>query len=145
MKPRRSERMQLVLNLALRAETQAAQNLGEAQKLHEAEQKRLADINQYYANYEKHFSERTQNLRASELASSRYFLSNLDSACQQQQLQVQSAEHCVDEARTKWRESHLKSDALDDFRDRCIKVEQQSMDKKEQAQMDELALRRPVQ
>ncbi len=144
MKTRRSDRLQLVVDLAQSAEAQAARNLGEAQKLFAAEQQRLDDINQYYASYEQLFAKRTNTLKASDIANSRDFLLNLDKACKQQQAQVKAAHEQVNEARDLWRQSHLKSDALEDFRQRCAQEEQKALEKKEQNQLDDLSSRKTL-
>lgn len=141
MPQRRSERMQLVVDLALNAETQAAKNLSEAQAMCSAEQQRLQDIQDYYSNYEKLFAERRGQLRASDLAGTRDFLVNLSSACQHQQRQVGLAQQRMEDARQLWRHSHLKSDSLGDFQHRCVNEEQKHDDKKEQAVMDDLSSR----
>lgn len=138
MTQKRSKRLQVVIDLALAAETQAARNLSEAQNELESERQRLRDIETYYQNYQDQFARKTENLRSTELSNSRAFLSNLDQACQAQAFQLKHSEEKVAVARQQWRKSHLKSDALESFQARVANDEQALADKNEQKYIDDL-------
>ena len=84
MAQKRSKRLQIVVDLALAAESQAARNLSVAQDELIAEQQRLSDIQNYYDGYEQQFQQRATGIRASDLSSARSFLSHLDQARQAQ-------------------------------------------------------------
>lgn len=138
MKQNRSKRIQLVVDLAHSAETQAARNLSEAQNQAEAEIQRLEDIQTYYSSYKQQFSEQTRTLRATDIANSHAFLSNLDRARQAQTMQVQLTEQQVERARQQWRTSHLKSDALESYQSRVAVDEEQAEEKQSQKMLDDL-------
>lgn len=138
---KKSQRIQLVIDLAQRAETQAAKNLGLAQDAAASEKQRLKDIKQYYAAYEQHFLVKTNSLRASDIANSREFLSNLDNACHAQELQWVNADKQVEVARELWRKTHLKTQSVESYQERCQFQEQQEDDKREQGVVDEISLR----
>lgn len=139
---KRSKRMQLVVDLAIKAENQAARNLKESTTIAEGEARRADEINTYYKSYEKQFSEKTTQLHASELATIRGFLTNLDQACKAQALQVEKAWQQVDVARSQWHASHLKVDSLSSYQTQCQQQEQAEVDRLEQKQLDELAAQR---
>lgn len=137
-KVKRSDRIQLVVDLALAAETQAAKNLSIAQNELVSEQRRLDDINDYYKSYEVEFSKKLKNLRSSDLANSRAFLSNLDQARQAQAFQIKHSEQKVDLAKNQWRESHLKTDALATYHQQISDQEQLVEEQKEQKFIDDI-------
>lgn len=142
MKEKRSKRLQLVVDLALAAESQAARNLSAAQNELEAEKKRLSDIQSYYQSYEQQFGQNNSQIRASELSNARAFLSHLDQARQAQQVQIQHSEHRVDVAREQWRSSHLKSDSLASYQHQVASNEQIEHERQEQKIIDDMVNQR---
>lgn len=142
MEKKRSERMQIIVDLALVAESQAARNLSEAQNELAFERQRLEDIKNYYQSYQKQFDKTTQRMSAQDLSNSRAFLSNLDHARQVQCTQIMHSEQKVDLAREQWRNSHLKSDAMASFQSHAADTEQKHEDKVEQKLIDDLSCQR---
>lgn len=144
MNKKRSDRMQIIVDLALEAERQAARNLSEAQNELEFEQRRLEEIKEYRKSYQSQFDKTTHGLRAQDLSNSRAFLSNLDQAGQVQSVQITHSQKKVVVATEQWRRSHLKSDAMAALQSSAAEDEQKEEDKKEQKLMDDLiCLRRP--
>ena len=141
---KRSKRLQLVVDLAIAAETQAARNLSEAQRELKFERQRLSDIQSYYSSYEDRFSKNTKDIRGRDIANSRVFLSNLEQACQAQAYQLSKSERKVELARNQWRKSHLKTDALEAFQENLANSEQAIEDRKEQNLIDDLVNQRGV-
>lgn len=138
MAQKRSKRLQIVVDLAHAAESQAARNLSTAQNELAAEQQRLSDIQNYYNGYEQQFQQRAIQIRASDLSNARSFLSHLDQARQAQFAQIQHSEQKVNVARAQWRSSHLKSDALKSFQTKVAGDERLQEDKAEQKLIDEI-------
>ena len=145
MTQKRSERLQLVVDLAMKAETQAAKNLGQAQNIVESERHRLDEINQYYKNYEDTFARQTKGLRPQDLVQTREFLANLNRAAEQQSQQLRNAQDNAERARDLWRKSHLKADSLEDFQMKCASEEESHVEKKEQQILDDMAAQKTRQ
>ena len=139
MAVKRSKRIQLIVNIALNAEKQAARNLGLAQDAAQSERKRLEDVKKYYQNYSEHYGQRTQPVSASDISRSREFLANLDRACESQKAQVARCDKNVQDALQQWRSCHYKVQTLEKFQVQCANSEALEAAKLEQKLIDEMA------
>ncbi len=142
MAAKKSERVNLVIQMAAEQENAAAQALQHAQQEELAARQRLMDLKAYYAEYDKRFQSQTQALRGADLAHARGFLANLSDACRAQTLLVAQCERKVEEARQQWQQAHLKTDNLERYQSRCRDDEQRVEDRREQKLLDEHAARK---
>jgi flagellar FliJ protein len=140
---KRSERLQVVLELAMRNEEAALKRLRDAQTALHEQQEQLAQLMQYQSDYQQQLRQTTSNpLRASQYQSSQYFLSQLGIAIDQQQARIEFCEAEMDAYRSQWQQLHQKTRGMDDFILQCQQKEQAELDKREQLEMDELACQR---
>ena len=139
MNRQRTQRLQLLVDIARRSEDDAARVLSEKRSAMNAAFARAQEIQEYYADYHAQFSARTAALRAADIMASRGFLAQLDGALKSQQHQCRLTQHEFERARATWRQCHLKHKAIMDYRDRCVIDDQQRDARYEQKLMDELS------
>ncbi|MFL0803020.1 MAG: flagellar export protein FliJ [Agarilytica sp.] len=135
--PSESKRLSVVVDMAKREEDKAAAVLDEKRNALVAEQIRLNDLKEYYAEYDSQFKTATVVLRAEDFAKNRNFLHQLSQSCDLQNLQVEHAQLAVDTAIDEWRKIHLKLEKLRDHVKRLKMAEISYQDKQEQKRVDE--------
>ena len=133
----RSKRMKIVVELAKRDEDSAVTAFQQAQKALAAEQKKLNDLDQYYAGYEDYFAGNQQGVRATDLQNARLFLQQLSEAKSSQRMQIKKIEKLLEEKQQAWQRLHLKHKSLVDLVERMEKEESLELSKKEQQILDE--------
>lgn len=137
MAEQRSKRLKVVVELAQRAEDEAANRFEAARKALDHEVEVLTEIENYYADYEIKFGAATQGLRAAQLMQSRDFLNRLSEARSGQKHQVQRAEKTLELVRQEWHKVHLKHKALKDLVAQYKVQEYLVLEKIEQKHLDE--------
>ncbi len=135
--PSESKRLSVVVDMAKREEDKAAAELDEKRNALVAEQIRLNDLKEYYAEYDMQFKKTTVVLRAEDFAKNRNFLHQLSQSCDLQAQQVEHAQLAVDKAIDEWRIIHLKLEKLRDHVSRIKLAEIADQDKQEQKRVDE--------
>ncbi len=135
--PSESKRLSVVVDMAKREEDKAAAELDEKRNALVAEQIRLNDLKEYYAEYDTQFKQTKVVLRAEDFAKNRNFLHQLSQSCDLQNMQVEHAQLAVDKAIAEWRVIHLKMEKLRDHVSRLKMAELADQDKQEQKRIDE--------
>ena len=133
----RSDRLQVVVDMARREEDAAAEKLATIQKQLNNEIARLRDLEEYYGQYEQSQQTLRTGVNAQDLAKIRNFLQQLAMAKQAQILQIQRVEDVQRQARQAWQACHLKHKLMKDMIARYKTEEQAVLDKNEQKMLDE--------
>jgi len=109
-KETRSQRLQVVIDLAEKAESEAARRFEAAKKMLAQEFSTLGEIEEYYSEYKNKFGQR---------------------------LQVDIAEKNLEAAREAWRQAHLKHKGLCNLVEQYRHEEWKLLEKIEQKNLDE--------
>lgn len=133
----RSDRLQVVVEMARREENTAAEKLAGIQKQLNGEVARLRDLEEYYGQYEQTQQALRSGVNAQDLSKIRNFLQQLALAKQAQILQIQRVEELLRQAREAWQTCHLKHKMMKDMIARYKNQEQAVLDKSEQKMLDE--------
>ncbi|WGP00321.1 flagellar export protein FliJ [Saccharophagus degradans] len=133
----KSDRLQVVVDMARREEDAAAEKLATIQKQLNNEIARLRDLEEYYGQYEQSQQTLRTGVNAQDLAKIRNFLQQLAMAKQAQMLQIQRVEGVQRQAREAWQTCHLKHKLMKDMIARYKTEEQAVLDKNEQKMLDE--------
>ena len=132
----RSKRMKVVVDMAQRAEDDAASQLEKCRRAFDEEQQRLTDLEQYYSEYDQRF-QNSPAVRADQLSANRQFLQQLRETCNTQSMQVKRAEALLEAAKGYWRDQHLKHRNLKQYVDKLRSQENAVREKLEQKILDE--------
>jgi flagellar FliJ protein len=133
----RSKRLNMVLDIAERAENKAAEAFEMARRLWQEDQGKMADLQRYYQDYETSFTQPAQRLRAQDIAQQRNFLHQLAEAVRQQAQIVERRKSIADNKQHDWRTAHLKRRALQELIARVRADEQRVLSRKEEKMLDE--------
>lgn len=133
----RSQRMQVVVDLASKKENEAAQKLADIKSQLAQENSRLHDLNDYYANYENTQKQLAVGVNAQDLQKMRHFLQQLNTAKQAQQFQITQVQQQVEVLTQAWRTCYLERTAMENLVVRLKLDEQAVLDKQEQKMLDE--------
>lgn len=137
MTQKKSQRLNIVLELAERDEREATDAVQLFRKRLLEEQQRLDELKIYYREYEERFSRQRSGIRASDIANQRQFLVELTHMQSRQAQQIMIVEKGLNQKLEVWRRCHLKYQALEQLIARLKKEENQLLDKKEQKMLDE--------
>lgn len=142
MATHRASRLAPVIDLAQRAEREAAVQLARAQaQLKDAELKR-AELERYLGDYLQQWSQvGRQGVSGQWLMNYQRFLSQLELAISQQSQAIAWHQGVVDKARAQWQSRYTRLEGLRKLVERYQQEAQQAQDKREQKEMDELAQR----
>lgn len=136
----KSQRMKPVLQVASAREQAAARELGLSQR-HMADQH--SRLNELYV-YRNEYLQQTADLGSTGINVARYiemqrFLSNLNTAIEQQQQMVAQAARLCEEKKRSWQEAHTKSKSLDRVVQHYVRKELHEESQREQKVTDEIA------
>ncbi|MCR6653582.1 MAG: flagellar export protein FliJ [Cellvibrionaceae bacterium] len=132
----RSKRLNMVLDIAERAENKAAEAFEMARKLWLEDQEKMVDLQRYYQDYETAFAQ-PKRLRAQDIVQQRSFLQQLAEAVRQQAQVVERRRSIADNKQMDWRTAHLKRRALQELVARVQADEQRILSRKEEKMLDE--------
>lgn len=134
---KRSERIDVVVELAQREEDAAAEQFSAAKNALAQAETQLQDLQNYYQGYVSRFGAQTQNVKASDLAKSRSFLQQLAAALDAHLQQINALQQQLQLKRQFWHRLHLKTQSLMDLQQRYRREEAEELDRKDQKQLDE--------
>jgi len=135
---KRSKRIQPLKNLASRHEQQAARVLGQSRSQLGQKQSRLQELFAYREEYQQRFRREAENgIAGSQLQAYQTFMQQLDEAIRQQRVQVEQAEQACNTVATQWRETHVRTQALDKTIQRFRAQENQQAEKRIQREADD--------
>ncbi|MNP22990.1 Flagellar FliJ protein [compost metagenome] len=139
---RRAERLAPVVDMAVKAEREAARQLGQVQAQLLQAQRQLADLERYRLDYQQQWLERgRQGVSGQWLIDYQRFLGQLEGAVEQQGRSVDWHRGVVDKARNAWQEKYARVEGLRKLVERYRDEARRAEDKREQKQLDELSQR----
>lgn len=133
----RAKRLNLVLDIAERTESKAAEAFEMARRLWREDQEKMDDLQRYYNDYEHAFTQPVARMRAQDIAQQRGFLQQLADALRQQQQVVDRRRSIADAKQSDWQTARLKRRALEDLISRLKADEQKVLTRKEEKMLDE--------
>ena len=137
---KRSERLDIVLQLAQRKEDEALEKMSGAQRVWQAETERLGELTQYHVDYQNQIRSASRGrVSASQLQSWQHFVSRLADAIAQQQQRVAVAHDHFEQLRAVWRETYERRRGMERHIEACRQQEQYEEGRREQRQLDEAA------
>ncbi|MBH9311674.1 flagella biosynthesis chaperone FliJ [Pseudomonas aeruginosa] len=139
---KRAARLAPVVDMASKAERDAAPQLGRCQQQLLAAQQKLAELERYRNDYQQQWiSQGQKGVSGQWLMNYQRFLSQLETAVAQQANSVTWHREAVDKARLNWQERYARLEGLRKLVERYLEEARQAEDKREQKQLDELAQR----
>ncbi|QBL28549.1 flagella biosynthesis chaperone FliJ [Pseudomonas aeruginosa] len=139
---KRAARLAPVVDMASKAERDAATQLGRCQQRLLAAQQKLAELERYRNDYQQQWiSQGQKGVSGQWLMNYQRFLSQLETAVAQQANSVTWHREAVDKARLNWQERYARLEGLRKLVERYLEEARQAEDKREQKQLDELAQR----
>jgi len=140
----RAARLAPVVDMAEKAEREAALQLGRAQGLLGQAQGKLADLEKYLQGYQQQWiSEGERGVSGQWLMNYQRFLSQLDVAIAQQQQAVNWHRNNLDKVREVWQQRYARLEGLRKLVQRYLDEARLAEDKREQKLLDELSQRLP--
>lgn len=140
--PKRSQRLQIVLQLAQQKEEAAQQELLQAQTRLQQEQDKLVQLQQYQSEYLDNLKAQTgRQMSAMQYQAMTQFINRLSVAISEQRRQVQLVGIALERVQAKWRQLYQKRQKMGDLIERCKKDEAREQDQREQRLMDEASQR----
>ncbi len=137
----RSQRMQIVLTLAQKAEDEAAQKVKQQAELLKQEAQQLDELKSYSGQYLQAYANLRDGVSAQEMINYSGFIGRLADAIKEQENKKERIQQGLDKLKQIWAERHQKRKALNDLIDRLKKEESTVLEKLLQKEMDELANR----
>jgi flagellar FliJ protein len=139
---RRAERLAPVVDMALKAEREAARQLGQMQGQLQQAQRKLAELERYRYDYQQQWiTNGQQGVSGQWLINYQRFLAQLEGAVEQQNRSVAFHETNVGKARVIWQEKYARLEGLRKLVERYREEARLAADKYEQKQLDEFAQR----
>ncbi|MBJ6137410.1 flagellar export protein FliJ [Marinobacter litoralis] len=136
----RSKRLEVVLALEERKESEALDRLGEARKQVEAHKEQVENLERYQQEYRDQIRASQQGVVAvARLQAWQAFIGQLDQVIAQQQRQLQQAEQVFEARRLEWLQAWERKRGMERYIETCRQQELQAQDAKEQKLADEAA------
>lgn len=141
----RAARLAPVIEMAERAEREAARQLGHCQGLLNKAEVQLGELERYRGDYQQQWiTEGRQGVSGQWLMNYQRFLSQLETAISQQLQTVKWHRDNLVKARDIWQQRYARLEGLRKLVQRYIEEARQAEDKREQKLLDELVQRLPV-
>lgn len=145
MSKSRAARLAPVVDMAERAEREAAVQLGRCQGLVSQAEVKLGELERYRSDYQQQWiSEGQRGVSGQWLMNYQRFLSQLESAIGQQRQSVAWHRSNLDKVREAWQQRYARLEGLRKLVQRYQEEARMAEDKREQKLLDELAQRLPV-
>lgn len=138
----RAARLAPVIEMAERAEREAAQALGRCQQQLRLAQGKLGELERYRGDYQQQWiSQGQQGVSGQWLMNYQRFLTQLETAIGQQRQAAAWQQDNVDKARAVWQQRYARLEGLRKLVQRYLQEAQQAQDRREQKMLDEFAQR----
>ena len=138
----RAARLAPVIEMAERAEREAAQALGRCQQQLRQAQGKLGELERYRGDYQQQWiSQGQQGVSGQWLMNYQRFLTQLETAIGQQRQAAAWQQDNVDKARAVWQLRYARLEGLRKLVQRYLQEAQQAQDRREQKMLDEFAQR----
>ena len=141
----RAKRLQPVIEMAEKAEREAARQLGQCQGQLAQAQAKLGELQRYMTDYQQQWlSQGARGVSGQWLMNYQRFLSQLESAIGQQMQSVNWHRDNLDKARGAWQQRYARLEGLRKLVQRYLDEARVADDKREQKLLDELVQRLPA-
>ena len=138
----RAARLAPVVDMAERAEREAALQLGHCQGLLRQAEVQLGDLERYRGDYQQQWiTEGQRGVSGQWLMNYQRFLSQLESAIGQQQRSLDWHRNNLDKLREQWQQRRARLDGLRKLVERYLQEARTAADKREQKLLDEFSQR----
>ncbi|MGE8499324.1 MAG: flagellar export protein FliJ [Pseudomonas sp.] len=145
MSKSRAARLAPVVEMAERAEREAAVQLGHCQGLVNQAEMKLGELEHYRSDYQQQWiTEGQRGVSGQWLMNYQRFLSQLESAIGQQRQSVNWHRSNLDKIRDVWQQRYARLEGLRKLVQRYQEEARMAEDKREQKLLDELAQRLPL-
>ncbi|WP_044870390.1 flagellar export protein FliJ [Pseudomonas sp. LFM046] len=145
MSRNRAARLAPVVEMAERAEREAARVLGRCQGLLTQAEMKLGELERYRSDYQQQWIEEgRRGVSGQWLMNYQRFLSQLESAIGQQMQSVKWSRDNLDKARATWQQRYARLEGLRKLVQRYLDEARAAEDKREQKLLDELVQRLPT-
>jgi flagellar FliJ protein len=138
---KRSERLDIVQQVASRTERERAERVALAEKHLVEMQQKLAALEKYRSEYEAGFATRAgAGFGAASVRDFQTFLARLGEALEQQRELVAGARRALDAERDNWREAAQRAHVVETLAERWQGEEERAANRRDQNMSDELAM-----
>ncbi len=135
-----SRKLKPIKKLADNKEKVAAQNLGKSVEQRQLQKNRLEQLINYRSEYVDSMTLKTQQgVSGDKLHQYHQFLNKLDSAIDQQHVELEHSNVKLSQCQTKWQSDNSRASAIDKVMKNLSNKEKKASDKKETAQVDEMS------
>ncbi|MGK9064974.1 flagellar export protein FliJ [Stutzerimonas chloritidismutans] len=142
MSASRAARLAPVIDMAERAERDAARLFGQGQTQVAQAEAKLGELRQYFTDYQQQWlNQGSQGVSGQWLMNYQRFLSQLESAIAQQQRSLDWHRNNLDKLREQWQQRRARLDGLRKLVERYLQEARTAADKREQKLLDEFAQR----
>ncbi len=135
----RAKRMQVVLTLAQKQEDEAANKVSQYREQLGQEQRQLAELRDYAAQYLNAQGALREGILAHELINYSSFIHRLNEACTEQEAKVARMTKLLESLQQQWRVKHQKRKSIEDLIVRLQQEDDLIADKRLQKELDELS------
>ena len=137
MKKQKSQRIQVIQNLAIKQEEFAVIELGKANSQLELMQNQLDKLYQYRDEYSHQFTQAGSNIQSNTLQDYIHFINNLNTGINHLLEQIEEQKKRCEEVREKWLDKHQQVDIYQKVKDKFLTDETKQQEKQEQKLTDE--------
>ena len=137
----RAKRLLIVLQLAQKAEDEAAARVREQADLLRNEETQLNELRAYSEQYLNSYSGLRHGVSARDMINYSGFVGRLTDAIKEQEGKLQRLQQGLDKLKANWSICHQKRKTLEDLIERLKKEDSDLLDKRLQKELDELANR----
>ncbi len=138
----RAKRLQPVIEMAEKAEREAARQLGHCQGLLGQAEAKLAELERFRGDYQQQWiTEGSKGVSGQWLMNYQRFLSQLETAVGQQQRSLEWHQANLEKVRAVWQQRYARLEGLRKLVQRYLDEARLAEDKREQKLLDELAQR----
>ncbi|HEX5161013.1 MAG TPA: flagellar export protein FliJ [Steroidobacteraceae bacterium] len=140
---KRSERLDVVQQVAARTERERAERVGAAERHLVEMQQKLAALEKYRSEYENGFAARGgAGADVIGMRDFQTFLAKLGEAMAQQRELVAAAQKALDAERSQWREAAQRAHVVETLAERWQTEESRAANRRDQVECDELSQQR---
>ncbi|MEQ6886932.1 flagellar export protein FliJ [Salicola sp. Rm-C-2C1-2] len=140
---RRSQRLQVVLEIEDRKEQAARERFQATQQALAEQQQRLEELERYHGEYQQQIrDEASGTTSAARLQAGQQFISQLVAAIGQQQQQVDRHRETMEQARQQWQQARERREGMARYIETCRQREAREDERQEQKMLDEASNQR---
>lgn len=139
---KKSERLQVIVDLQARQERQSLENLAKSQKQLTAMESQLLNLQNYRQEYlQKYETAENQSMNITRLLEYRAFISKLDAAVIAHEQDIELKKRELQRLKKHWQQKHHKTESIKKISERAALEENKLQEKQEQREQDEQAAR----